>query len=58
MYETTCNYMLQDLEDFQELLLPGLKWLRSKTHVNQVGLMKLEGGEQHAKAKPNSNRSK
>lgn len=39
------EYMLQDLENFQEFLFPGLKRLRSKTHENQVGLVKLEGGE-------------
>jgi hypothetical protein len=50
--------MLQDLEDFLELLLPGLKRLRSRTHENQVGSMKLEGGEQHAKAKPSSKKVK
>jgi hypothetical protein len=37
--------MLQDLENFQEFLFPGLKRLRSRTHENQVGLVKLEGGE-------------
>jgi hypothetical protein len=52
------EYMLQDLEDFQELLLLGLKRLRSKAHENQVGLVKLEGGEGHAKAKPSSKKVK
>lgn len=46
------EYMLQDFEDFQKLLLSGLKRLKSKTHENQVGLMKLEGGEQHEKVEP------
>jgi hypothetical protein len=39
------EYMLQDLENFQEFLFLGLKRLRSKTHENQVGLVKLESGE-------------
>jgi len=42
--------MLQDLEDFLQLLLPRLKRLRSIAHENQVGLVKLEGGERHVKA--------
>lgn len=42
--------MLHNLEHFQELLLPRLKRLRSRTQENQVGSMKLEGGERHAEA--------
>jgi hypothetical protein len=52
------KYMLQDLEDFQELLFPGLKRLRSRAHENQVGLLKLERGQWHAKAEPSSKKVK
>jgi hypothetical protein len=46
------KYMLQDLKHFQKLLVPRLKGLKSRAHENQIGLMKLEGGEQHEKVEP------